>query len=72
MEKLACHDYGPCPCTVVPCSADAYVITPTVIDGDGSKPLNTVRVFSKASNRLLRTFHVPWCALQTAQPVMVP
>jgi hypothetical protein len=57
---------------LVPCSADAYIITPTVIDGDGSKPLNTVKVFSKATNRVLRTFHVPWCALQTAQPVMVP
>ena len=53
----------------------AYVMTPDVTgpaDNVVQQPLYTVMVFSKATNKKLSSFKVPWCLYRTGQPTMVP
>ena len=60
---------------MVPCSPIVYAMVPNVIPNDfyiGYLPLFTVKVFSKATNKQLRAFRIPWCSYSAAQPVMVP
>ena len=62
----------------LPCSDDVYIVTP-VETGDYEdgpltvEPLYLVKVLSKASNKEVRSFKVPFCtAGETGQPIMVP
>ena len=62
-------------CQIVLRSPIVYVMTPNVtgtFENFVQLPLYTVKVFSKATNKELRGFRVPWCLYRVGQPVMVP
>jgi hypothetical protein len=54
-----------------------YIVTPGEIGDDETgfttEPLNHVKVLSKATNKEIRSFRVPFCTVASSgQPVMVP
>ena len=64
-------------CSVAPCSTDVYLLTPEEVGdnetGFTAEPLYHVKVLSKATNKAIRSFRVPYCTVvSSGQPVMVP